>query len=88
MYDDQVSLMFPSSPQPQPHSALPPTIPTLTSSYSFPDHIGGYRLAHSTFSSVESRFGVIFPKLGPKPPPQMEDDILPTSVPSSTVASV
>lgn len=77
--------IFPSSPQPQPHSALPPTIPTLTSSYSFPDHIGGYRLAHSTFSSVESRFGVIFPKLGPKPPPQMEvnSDVIPlTSEPS------
>ena len=60
---------LPFRPQPQPVSSLPPSSPVLSSSYAFPDHIGGYRLAHSTFSRVESRFGLIFPKSGPKPPP-------------------
>lgn len=56
-----------SRPPKQPESVLPPNIPTLTSSFVFPDHIGGYRLVHSTFSNVESRFGIVFPKLGPRP---------------------
>ena len=51
----------------QPDSILPPKTPTLTSHFGFPDHIGGYRLAHSMFSNVESRFGIVFPKLGSKP---------------------
>jgi solute carrier family 25 aspartate/glutamate transporter 12/13 len=59
---------FGKGPKPQPSSAFPPSSPTLSSSYSFPDHVGGYRIAHSTFSNVESRFGLIFPKMGPKQP--------------------
>ena len=67
------SIFFLHRPPKQPHTSLPPTAPVLTSSYSFPDHIGGYRLVHSTFSGVESRFGLVFPKLGSKPPPQSEE---------------
>ena len=30
-----------------------------------PDHIGGYRLALATFSGMESKFGLMFPKFRP-----------------------
>lgn len=84
-YTTQLSCYFFSlpRPRPQPVSSLPPSSPTLSSSYAFPDHIGGYRLAHSTFSRVESRFGVIFPKSGPKPPQVLttQSDSLPSNNP-------
>lgn len=59
--------LSPNRPMKQPDTALPPIIPTLSSSAFFPDHVGGYRIAHSAFSNVESRFGIVFPKLGSKP---------------------
>ena len=41
--------------KPQPHEMLP----------SNPDHIGGYRLALSTFEGVEAKFGLCLPKFKP-----------------------
>ena len=31
-----------------------------------PDHVGGYRVAQNTFKQMESKFGLIFPKLSPQ----------------------
>ncbi|XP_064397887.1 electrogenic aspartate/glutamate antiporter SLC25A13, mitochondrial-like [Halichondria panicea] len=39
-----------------------PTKPLDSAFFHLPDHVGGYRVAHSAFSGVESRFGIIFPK--------------------------
>jgi solute carrier family 25 aspartate/glutamate transporter 12/13 len=30
-----------------------------------PDHVGGYRLALSTFDGIERKFGLSFPKFAP-----------------------
>ena len=44
---------------------VPGSMPTDSIPFYLPDHIGGFRLAHSTFSAVESRFGLVFPKSAP-----------------------
>lgn len=44
---------------------VPGSMPTDSIPFHLPDHIGGFRLAHTTFSAVESRFGLVFPKSAP-----------------------
>ena len=42
-------------------SPAPKDVPTTSPlPEDFTDHIGGYKLAHSTFSAVENRYGLVF----------------------------
>ena len=55
------SLVFRTAAQPVFNPQTTVSVPSH-----LPDHIGGFRAAHSTFAKVESRYGLVFPRSSPQ----------------------
>ena len=58
--------LSPSLSKPRPKEGVVgvsmPTKPLDITPFHLPDHIGGFKMAHTAFAGVESRYGLVFPK--------------------------